>query len=225
MAKKIDALKVELVGDSDVYTNPVFMSGPAEYLCLVIAKLLKLEPHFAAIFGTDIDEYMRMDYGFTNLPAMRIYNKSYRKEFDSWFIKGDIVCDVILPADLRREELQRFTDLMCSAVVQQFRRPEFFIELEEALPGLNELGKSVDVDKALVFEWGDNQAPLTQIVLNFRIDLRMWDDYLEQTNRTKDSPFEETLDALKRLNGTLIGLNDQDVTEVEIGIDQKDMEE
>lgn len=219
MAKRIDALTI----NPTTLRNSVFINGPAEYLCEVIAELIKAEPHFATVFGEDIDSYMRMDYGLRNFPAVRIYNKTYRKEFESWFINGDILMDIILPADLRREELQEFTDLLSSAMVQQFRRPTFFSAVEAKCPGLNELGKTVDVDKSLAFEWGDNQAPLTQIVLNFRIDLRQWDDYLEATDREKDTPFEETLEALTEMFGVIIGLDDvgaTGATGVTIGIEQ-----
>lgn len=217
MAKRIDALTINLMTN---LRNSIFINGPAEYLCKVIADLLKAESHFATIFGEDIDSYMRMDYGFRNFPAMRIYNRIYRKEFESWFINGDIICDIILPADLRREELQLFTDCLSSAMVQQFRRPTFFSEVEAKVPGLNELGKSVDVDKSLAFEWEDNQAPLTQIVLNFRIDLRQWDNYLEATDRDKDTPFEETLAGLTELFGIIVGVDDVGASGVVIGIEQ-----
>jgi hypothetical protein len=93
--------------------------------------------------------------------------------------------------------------------------------MESLVPGLNELGKTFSVDKSMGFEWGDNVVPLTQIRVNFRINLEQWDLYLERTNRTKDSPFEETLANLERIVSTVQALRDDSSQELTVGIDQK----
>lgn len=200
--------------------NP-YLSSPGEFLSKCVAIELCKVPQFRAIFGTFIDPYPRDDYQSRNLPALRIYEKGYRKEFDSWFIKGDLYIDILLPASLRRYENQEVPDVLSAALLQQFRRPTFFKTLCSKLPGLNELGKTFEVDKDLAFVWEKNQVPLTQIKANFRIDLREWDKFLESDDRTKDDPFERTLGDLNILAGVIEGLRDNDNKEVEIEIEQR----
>lgn len=209
MAERIDKLD----------PNP-FISSPGDFLVKTLRDLLRLVPQFRLIFGDAVDSYKRMDYGIRQLPALRIYSGSYTKEFESWFINGDITLDVILPASLRREELEQVQDTIANALLQQFRRPTFFATVEAAVPGLNQLGSRQSVDKTLGFQWDEAIVPLTQITVNFRIDLRKWDDYLESTNRTKDDPFERTLADLTKLVGTIQGLNDVAEVKVELGTEQ-----
>lgn len=187
--------------------NP-FIDGPAEFLVKSLAEGIKAVPQFELIFGDFIDPYMRQDYAERNLPVLRCYNTNYTKEAESWFINGTVNLDVIFPASLRRTELQQLQDTISSALLQQFRRPSFFDAMLEEVPGLNELGKVFTVDKELGFKWADDIVPMTQITVNFRLDLRRWDDYLEETNRTKDDPFTRTLADLERIFTTIVGVDD-----------------
>lgn len=198
----------------------LFYDGPAEFLVKRVCDQLKLVEQWTRLFGDRIDPYQRMDYGVRELPALRIYNLESFKEFDSWFITGDLSADIIWPASLRRSELQQIPDTVSAALLQQFRRPEFFSDLCQLVPGLNELGKSFRTNKSMGFEWGDDIVPLTQIQINFRIDLRQWDLYLEETNRTKDSPFEEVLASLDRIVTEIEGLRDNGDTELSVPLDQ-----
>jgi hypothetical protein len=181
-------------------TPELFISGPAEYLCAHIASELSLVPQWFSVFNEYIDGYKRMDYPVRALPALRIYNEEYVKTFESWFIEGDILLDVIWPATLRREDTQKIPDFVSSALLQQFRRVTFFTQLCSKIPGLNELGKTFSVDKGLGFEWEDTYVPLTQIKANFKIDLREWDLFLENDSRTKDEPFARTLRQLESIS-------------------------
>lgn len=213
MSERIDAL-----------TPTLFLDGPAEYLAKSIAVEIALVTQWATLFGDAIEHYQRFDFGMRELPALRIYNVTYRKEFDSWFITGDITLDIIFPASIRRDDLQDIPDRVSSALVQQFRRPGFFDAVEDRVPGLNELGKTVSVDKGLGFNFGKEDGeivPLTQINVNFRIDLREWDAYLESEGRTKEDPFEETLENLEQIASTIRALDDDDSTGVEVDIDQE----
>jgi hypothetical protein len=182
--------------------NP-FIDGPTDFLskkvCLEIAK----EELWVRLFGENIDCYPRTDYGVRNLPAMRAYVKGFNKQFESWFIEGNLTVDLILPAVLRRFETEEVPDVICSAMLQQFRRPEFFEALCEEIPGLNEMGKTFSVDKDLAYQWESELVPLTRMTVNFKIDLREWDKYLEQTDRTKGEPFRRTLADLEKLVGTV----------------------
>lgn len=198
----------------------LFITGPAEFLCQVVADELREKVVWRKVFGEFIDGYKRMDYPMRALPAVRIYNNSFRKGGESWYIEGDLVADIIFPANLRRRELQQLPDTVSAAMVQQFRAPAWFKTLYDKVPGLNELGKIVNVDKSLAFEWGDSLVPLTQIELNFRIDLKVWDLYLESDNRTKDLPFERTLGDLEKIVSKIEALRDDNEKELEVDLDQ-----
>lgn len=218
--------------DRLVTANP-FLDGPAEFLVKTVVLELQKVDVWKHVFGDFIDPYKRMDYSQRNLPALRVYNNTHRKQFDSWFIEGDLVMDVIWPADIRRIETQQLPDTIASALTQQLRRPGFFSAVENSIgtgdkermgfklqgvPGLNELGKTVTVDKTLGFLLGGEEAvvPLTQITVNFRIDLRQWDEYLTENCRTKDDPFEQTLGELRRVVTTIQGLRDDGTVSTEI---------
>jgi hypothetical protein len=206
----------------------LFFDGPAEFLVIRVVQALKADATWKKLFGEFIEPYQRMDFPLRSPPVMRIYNEAYTKDAESWFVNGDLKVDMIWPATIRRSELQQIPDTAAAALLQQFRRTTFFQQMCDAVPGLNELGKRFTVDKTLGFEWQDAETPvlpLTQITVNFRIDLREWDRYLEETNRTKDSPFEAVLGDLRRIAydncGGIIGVNDEAETEVRLGIDFK----
>jgi hypothetical protein len=163
-----------------------------------------------------------MDYGIRNLPALRIYSEYYSREFESWFVDGEVTMDVIYPPLIRREQTQQYQDTISSALLQQFSRPVVFQSLLGLIPGLNELGRSFSVQKGLGFEMGDNIVPLTQIKLNFRIDLRRWREHLEQGDRTIDDPFKRTIGDLRRIVTQVNALQDNGQVEgSQVTIDQR----
>lgn len=215
--------------DNVKYTKPafgttLFLDGPAEFLAFKVADEIKKLQVWNTMFGGFVDFYRRMDYPIRAFPALRIYNENATKQFESWFIEGDLLMDVIYPASIRRNETQQLQDTLSSALLQQFRSTTFFNSVAEGLgePGtLNELGKRFSVDKSLGFEWNQNIVPLTQITVNFKIDLRKWDEYLTQSDRTKNLPFEKTLGDLERLVTTVAALRDDGETELEEKVDQK----
>lgn len=219
MTQKIDKLTFESADKSNLFYN-----GPGEFLVKAICDYLKASP-WTDFFGEAIDDYRRMDYSHRQLPALRIYSPRMSKEYDSWFVDGDIRMDVILPSDIRRRETQVLQDTIASALLQEFRRPDGFAALAEIVPGLNELGKRYDANKDLGFEWQDQIVPLTQITMNFRVDLRIWDDYLEKTDRTKESPFTAVLGDLRQIVTDIAAVPGEDgseeVVEVQVGIDQE----
>lgn len=225
MTERIDEIsykKAELDSTVEGTETTLWATGPAEFICKEIAASLLKDDVWKALFGEYVDGYKRMDYPIRGLPALRIYNNDYVKSFDSWFIEGDIVCDLIFPASIRRAETEQLPDSITAALLQQFRRPSFFEDLCSRIPGLNELGKRFNVDKSLAFEWEEQEVPLTQINVNFRLDLRAWDLYLESDNRTKDDPFVRTLGDLKKIVSTIQALRDDNTTvELTLGIDQK----
>lgn len=209
-----------------------FLEGPAEFLVRRIVEQVRLVPQFGAFFGVSdksprgfIDNYKRMDYAIRNLPAVRVYCNTYEKTSEDWFIEGDILIDVIFPPSVRRENTEQWQDTISSALLQQLRRTPFFNAIDKdsrgISTGLNELGKRFSVDKSLGFEWGDDIVPLTQLKANFKIDLRIWDDYLTSQNRTKDDPFEQTLADLERIVTQIQALRDTGDVELTVTGDQK----
>jgi len=225
MSERIDTL---------VYSTPtepttkeefetLFLTGPAEFLCLSIAEQLRIDPVWSVLFGGGdfIDGYKRMDYSMRALPAIRIYNDNFKKDFESWFINGYIKIDLIFPANIRRKETQQIPDTICAALLQQFRRQSFFNAISARVPGLNELGKVVDCDKALAFEWQEDMlVPLIQCMVNFKLDLRAWDDYMESDYRTKDEPFSRPLGDLESLFTTIQALRDDGSEELIVSSEQ-----
>lgn len=206
----------------DALTQPtLFVSGPAEFLIAQICTAIKAVPQFVDVFGTRIDPYMRMDYGMRDLPALRVYNSQWVKDYETWYINGDVTLDVIMPPSIRREYIQQYHDTITAALCQQFRRPSFFAAMAAVVPGLNELGKQCEVDKTLAFKWDGGEAPITQIRMNFRLLLNDWDTYLVSTGRTTDDPFDEVLGNLERLTTAIEGLSTEGILNITVPSDQQ----
>jgi len=212
MAERIDKVINEKDSQNVDFKTNLFYNGPVEFLVKRIAIKLKSIDVFKQLFADEITGYMRMDFSIRSLPAIRVYNGTYDKLHESHYIEGQIKLDIIFPPNLRRDEVQQMQDTVSGAIVQQFRRPLFFLDMCEEVPGLNELGKTINVNKEMGFMVDEQEAPLTQIILNFRLDLKVWDDYLEKTDRTKDTPFEESIGDLKKIIGTIQGLREDNAT-------------
>jgi hypothetical protein len=207
-----------------------FLDGPAEFLCKSVAEQLTAVRQWKAVFGEFIDGYKRMDYGIRNLPALRVYNNTASVSSQNGWLTGELIADAILPASLRRNELQQVQDTLSAALWQQFRRNEFFHTMRALVPALNELGRVVSVDKSLGYKWeeaDDEVVPLTQFTINFKLDLRIWDDYLTEQCRTTDDPFERTLRNLELISNTIRGVSAETDTpaEVELGAEKSFEEE
>lgn len=211
MAERIDKLTTG--------PNP-FISSPGDLLAKTVSHLIGSVPQFKKIFGEFIDGYLRMDYAIRNLPALRIYQmESYTMTADNWFIDGQLECDALLPPQLRREDLHTVSDVITGALLQQFRRQPFFNEVRSAVPAVNYLGQSITVSKNRAFQFDEDLlVPACVLSVNFRVDLRAWDLYLEQTDRTKSDPFERTLADLDTISTIIDALND-DGTEAHVQVD------
>ena len=194
----------------DQLTPKLFLDGPGEFLASSVAKFLFQERHFAKVFGQSVDDYDREDYSIRELPALRVYNPGYRKEHESHYINGNLNMDVILPPSIRRIETESIPSRIAAALLQQFRSPCFFESMQKLVPGLNELGKIFEVDKNLTFQNTQmtDECPVVKIVLNFRIDLKQWDAYLEEQGRTLCDPFDVTLADLELIATTIQGIDD-----------------
>lgn len=215
MAERIDLIQyVEpTLPSTQEPWETMFLTGPAEFLCQTIVKEINKEPVWPAFFGKNIDPYKRMDYPIRTLPAMRIYIDAYRKANETWYVDGIVNLDVIFPVNVLRANLEQIPSTISSALLQQFRRTTFFGNVLRAVPGLNELGKTFDVDKSLAFAWqeGTEQetlCPMIQILLNFRLLLEEWDRYATEDNRESDSPFLRTIGDFTKLRTVIQGVDD-----------------
>ncbi len=224
MSERIDDLKYEkpnTLSTKEPLESDLFLTGPGEYLVQVFVAELNKDPSWKKLFGASIADYERMDFSMRELPAMRVHTPHYKRDFESWYENGEIIIDVIWPPSIRRGELQKLPATIAAAMVQQLSRPEFFQTICDQIPGLNELGKSIDVDMTLGFQWQDEIVPLTRIKANFRILLQEWYDYLNDDYRTKDDPFHRTLSDLKKIVATIEALRSDDPQDVEftLGVD------
>lgn len=211
----------------DEISPDVFKDGPADYLVKQIALLIGNEPHFKKVFGEQVADYDREDFPIRGLPALRVYCFDYEKTSEmSGYIEGTIQMDVILPPSLRRADTEKFSSIIANAMMQQFRRLPFFSAMRGVVPGLNELGKHFSVDKRLVYQNTEqaDECPVVHMTANFRIDLKEWDEYLESQGRTREDPFDKTLENLREITAVIQGIRvDADLTtkDVSISTDQK----
>lgn len=176
-----------------------FISGPGELLCHHTARLLLEVPEWKAFFGECIDGYYRQDYSIRSLPALRFYSDRYEMETQSWWLDGNVTMDMLLPPSLRREDLQKVADVAVAALLQQFRRPDFFGALRGVVPGLNYYGKGFKADKNKAWQPESQETqliPMADVQLSFRVDMREWDAFLESDDRTVNDPFRRTLKTL-----------------------------
>jgi hypothetical protein len=222
MEDKLDRLSPEVEGGP-----ALFLSGPGQFLATAVAEALKKEPHFNLIFGDSVDDYDREDYSMRELPALRVYNFTSTKLQESHYITGELFADVIWPPSIRRNETEKFISQVGTALLQQFRRQPFFAAMRLAVPGLNELGKVFTVDKSMSFQnelMGEEECPVTHITINFRLDLKEWDAYLEMQGRTKEDPFDITLENLRVIASTIQAIKTEsgvNTVELEIESTQK----
>lgn len=223
MPQRIDNLQYEptKLPTREPEETDLFITQPAEFLVQVLCDNLKKSEHWTRLFGEYIDSYKRTDYSVRSLPALRIYCDKWRRDFESWYINGDILLDIIWPASIRRVENQKLPQTLAGAMLQQLSSTTFFMEIDKQVPGLNELGKVFSSDMSMGFQWEDQILPLTQLKANFRINLQDWDEYLTSDNRTVNDPFERTLADLALIATTIQGLNDEDEVQVEIGLENK----
>jgi hypothetical protein len=204
------AERVELLDSPDWHLQP------GDKIVATLVDAIKAEPVFSRIFGSSVYGYKRMDIGVREMPAMRIYNDTGRKEAETWYLNGDVKLEVILPASTRRQDLQRLSDLMTSALIAWFRAQPTFRTVAAKVPGLNQLGWFFSFDKSLAFQPGadSDPCPLTQITVNYRVLLNEWDAYLESDDRTSEEPFRRTLADLERIYVETIAKDDTATTQV-----------
>lgn len=194
--------------------SPTWFLQPGDRITQSVVEELLAIPVMVKIFGDRIVPYKRMDFGAREFPALRVYSPNGSKAAETWYLNGDVRIDVIFPASLRRDEQQRFPDLVTSALLAVFRAQPFFEAVKAKVPGLNQLGWNFSYDKDLGFIQRDAEDinPLTQITLNYRVNLNEWDEYLESDDRTPEQPFEKTLADLEKIYVELQAKDDDNAT-------------
>ncbi len=212
MAERIETLE-----------SPSWFLQPGDRIVQSIVEELLAEPTMRLIFGDRIVGYKRMDFGVRDFPAIRVFSDGGSKDGETWYLSGDVKIEVIYPPNIRRDEWQRFPDLVTSALLALFRAQPFFDRVRAKVPGLNQLGWSFAFDKSLGFRARDDDdvSPLTQIRLNYRVLLNEWDAYMESDDRTAEQPFERTLGDLRKLFLEIQGRDDDGVTNVTIPMQVK----
>ncbi len=200
----------------ELLDRPDWFLQPGDRIVQSVVEEIKAIPTMAKIFGDSIVPYKRNDFGAREFPALRVYSPRGSKTAETWYLNGDVIADVIFPASLRRDENQRFPDLLASALLALFRAQPFFERVRAKVPGLNQLGWTFGYDKDLGFVQRDSEDinPLTQITLNYRVNLNEWDEYLESDDRTPEQPFEKTLGDLEKIYVELQAKNDDGTTAI-----------
>lgn len=200
----------------DLLENPTWFLQPGDRIVETIVEQLLAHKVFSLIFGESIYGYKRMDIGIREMPALRVYNDTGRKEAETWYLGGDIKIDIIFPASIRREQTQKLPDLVASAMLSLFRAQPFFTLVRASVPGLNQLGWFFSFDKTLAFQPGENvdPCPVTQLVVNFRVNLEEFDRYLESDDRTPEQPFERTLADLETIYLAIQAKDDAGATQL-----------
>jgi len=200
MSNRIEALE-----------SPYWYVQPDDGLPTAFVEELIKEPVFADIFGDNYADYQRNDWGIRSLPAVRAYNTSGVSNSQTGYILGTLVVECILPPSIKRNELQRFPNLLRSALLAQLRRPSFFAAMLKRVPGLNQLGAEFRWDGGLLFRLGTEAtdlAPILRLDIGYRIDKAAFDRFMEEDDREIDTPFEKTLGDLRSMTITLKAVHD-----------------
>jgi hypothetical protein len=221
-----------------------FLTGPGEDLVSKLLLQMSKVPGFIKIFGTykrqsEVKnteqrwaDYQRFDWSLRQLPAICVFeSQSENKESDQAFLNGVISIQVFWPANFRRPDSRRvesamkgaFENFFNSKLVFSMLDELYWIQREEKVYGLNQLGKTLTWTPNVEGIVEDQQVPVTIIDVQYRIDLRAWNRALEFMGRTKEEPFDITLEDLKIIGGrNSVGLDsvyqgtDNDGVQIEI---------
>lgn len=199
-----------------------FMSGPGEDLIPKLLSQMSKVSGFIKIFGpykpqSEIDDknqrwadYQRFDWSMRQLPAINCFESQTEiKESDQAFLNGSLTLQIFWPANFRRSDMRRvevafkgaLENFFSSKYVNSMLDELYWIQRPEKVYGLNQLGKTLTWTPNTEGIVESELVPVTILDVQYRIDLRAWYRALEFMNRTKDEPFEETLDNLIVIGG------------------------
>jgi hypothetical protein len=213
MADEIKGVNLKQ-GDIDT----LFLSSPGEDLVLKTMMQMAAVPGFLKLFGpwkapagTIADnnqrwaDYNRHDWSMRQLPAINVYESGVQnKTSDQGFLMGQITIMVMWPANFRRSDSRRIevafqgvmTEFFNSKLVADMLDEIYYVQRPAKVYGLNELGKTLNWTPNVEGLVEDKLVPVTILDIPYRIDLRAWNRALEFMGRTKDQPFDKTLDDL-----------------------------
>jgi hypothetical protein len=220
-----------------------FLEGPSQRLVPAMLTQLTKVPQLVALFGPYAAgkfeqrwaDYNRFDWSIRQLPAVSVFESDTEsKKGDNDFMTGTVRLVVYWPPNFRRSDLTRIPKAFHSAMVNFFGSELAFQLLDSkanlnndgtrpswCVPGLNEVGKEIDEAKNVEGFIESELVPVTMIDIRFRIDLRQYFRFLEEDGRTKDQPFERTLEGLDEILGEYDGLPGTDTMDVQVTLDEK----
>lgn len=171
-------------------------------------------------------DYQRFDWSTRMLPAINIFEgQAVEKQSDNAYQTGNISFQVYWPGSARRSDLMRLqnafsgvlTNFFASDYVKDMLDEIYFVQRDAKVSGLNEYGKMITwtPNTEGVTEEGE-LVPVTIVDVKYRIDLRSWYRALEFQNRTKEEPFQNTLDDLSVIGGEYDGVvKEKDVVDAD----------
>lgn len=218
-----------------------FLTGPGQVLAQHVIDAMSSVLPFSELFGPSKDkdgkyslrwaDYARADWSIRELPAINIYEGSTEeKESSQAFVNGSLEIQVFWPPNLRRSDTARMQKILQAAVLNFFESDVAFNLLDPGVPeantsplrvpALNAIGRQMSWTPNFDAVVAEQIVPATLVDVRYRLDLRSWYRYLEEDDRTKEKPFERTLEPLTEVRGVYNGIQDGDPDDVQIEIDQ-----
>jgi len=195
-----------------------FLSTPGDDLVAKTLMQLAAVPQFVKLFGPYVKDkqdqrwadYQRMDWSIRMLPCIAVFeSQSEQKTSDSAWLVGNVTMHVYWPPSQRRSDLARVPAIF-KGILENFFGSQFvtdmldelyYIERPSKVFGLNEYGKEMTWTTNVEGIVESEMVPVTMVDVRYRIDLRAWKRALEYFGRTKENPFEKTLDDLTHISG------------------------
>ena len=213
-----------------------FLTGPGEDLVIKTIQQMASIPGFLTLFGpfdpNDDQQrwadYARADWSLRQLPAINVFEaEAEDKTSDQAWLNGTVSFQIFWPASFRRTDMRR-VEVAFKGAMENFFSSKFVTKMLDELYwiqrpmkvfGLNEYGKVLTWTPNTEGIVEDELVPVTIINARYRIDLRSWYRALEFMDRTKDSPFEQSLDNLNQIVGSYQGVTDPVGDDVVVTID------
>lgn len=222
--QRIDLLKYE-DNTSPTVREPLvsnlFITGPIEFLCYEVSLFFKNNSPWKELFGESVYYYPREDLTCYELPSICVYRDSVgRRQSTSHYYEGNITIDFALPVSLQRETMHQVAETIASCFNLQLRGAGTGIqEIYNKTPGLIAFGYTVEDEKFYKgSSLNSNEALIVSFKAGFKVDLKLFDKYMESDNRTSDYPFIRTLDDLKSIFTTIAGVDNEENNKVEVDL-------
>lgn len=170
---------------------------PSASLCQALCKLFMEEyPKIFSIFGKNILPYKKIDLDANAIPAMLIYPTQSTIASESWYMRGTLYFELILPggAMIRARSTEIGTVLTEAIIFLILKNVDIFNKLKfgkpdengnptwDKFPGLVELGEKIDVDFWDLNSLTKEQDSVTmRLRVSYAIDTVQWWDYIQET--------------------------------------------